>query len=966
VAYEAGLEDHTEPANDLAASRIEQLLDRLMAAAGAPPDAAGPAAAPEPSADADYELPAVRLEQETHLRAFVGREPDLHAVADWIDRQAEGGYLLWLGPPGQGKSALMAELARREGARGGCLLHMIKSHRDPRRFVPALISQAAKLARARFGDDAYRGDLQDLRNSLVRAVRAVVERTGRAVLVLDALDEVAAGDEQGAYEPRLEFLPPALPEGVRVVLTCRPDLPLVQGLRARLSGLQERAVPPLTEADFRLVLGRRLEPGALRALEAAVDLTTVFARLGGNPLFLHAAAARLAAEMARAAAEGRSPRIEAAELPDSYAAFFRDIYHRIAEKAGTRWTSPEGRQKARLLHLLCVAREPLGYEDLAGLMAAGGGPLAVEDCRDRLDEMSQYLLDSGGSRFKPWHQGLVDYVRADVLGGAGVRQVEEAFCTWLQAAGPRHYGIQHRPGHLLAAGKLEGAVALLTDLAFLEAKAEAGMVYDLVADFGSALAALPDGHGRRPILRLLEEALRTDVHFIDRHPTALFQCLWNLGWWYDCPAAAKHYYAPAGGWPPEGPPWQRPGPKLSTLLEAWRADKAKAAPGFRWVRSLRPPDVHLGTALVAVFRGHQGGVSSVAYSPDGSRIASASWDGTARIWDARLGAEVLCLRGHQKEVWGVAFAPDSGRVASGSEDGTVRVWETAGGRELACFCPGAPVYGVVFSPDGRHLAGGSGDHTARLWDAVNGQPRACLRGHGAAVTSVAFTPDGRCLVSGSADGSVRLWDAQGERPLAYLRGHEQEVMSVAVARDGRRILSGSLDRTARLWDVPGCRESACFRGHGAGVTCVAFSADDRRIVTATDRNDAALRIWDVPSGSQWAKFSGHEGAVNGVALSPDGRRIASGSYDGTVRLWSAEGGDALLSRPTHNARITCLTFAPDGTRLVSGSSDGTARVWDVSEGTSLLCLRGHGKAVTQVAFAPEGRRFLSRSDGETV
>ncbi|NOZ19835.1 MAG: hypothetical protein GXP25_01970 [Planctomycetes bacterium] len=147
------------------------------------------------------------------------------------------------------------------------------------------------------------------------------------------------------------------------------------------------------------------------------------------------------------------------------------------------------------------------------------------------------------------------------------------------------------------------------------------MIFELVKDFAAALEAMPADHPKRRMLQLLEEAIRRDIHFIERHPTTLFHCLWNLCWWYDSPEAGKHYEEPDGGWE-EAPPWEREGEKLFEFLERRRAEKEERTPGFRWVRSLRPPSVHLGTAQRAVFRGHEDVVNSVSYSPDGSRIVS--------------------------------------------------------------------------------------------------------------------------------------------------------------------------------------------------------------------------------------------------------------------------------------------------------------------------------------------------------
>jgi len=195
--------------------------------------------------DPDYTLNAVWLEQQSHLKAFVGREMALADISAWIDKHNAGKYLLMKGPPGQGKSALMAKLADQEGRRGGCLLHMVKCHSQTRVFVPALISQAAKLCQRTFGLKFYSGDLNDLRNNLVEALDVVHKKFGRAVVVLDALDEMEGEGSDGS------FLPHILPAGVRVVMTCRPTGKLVNDLKARLgSNLDVEDLEPFSPGRF--------------------------------------------------------------------------------------------------------------------------------------------------------------------------------------------------------------------------------------------------------------------------------------------------------------------------------------------------------------------------------------------------------------------------------------------------------------------------------------------------------------------------------------------------------------------------------------------------------------------------------------------------------------------------------------------------------------------------------------------
>jgi tetratricopeptide (TPR) repeat protein len=242
--------------------------------------------------------------------------------------------------------------------------------------------------------------------------------------------------------------------------------------------------------------------------------------------------------------------------------------------------------------------------------------------------------------------------------------------------------------------------------------------------------------------------------------------------------------------------------------------------------------------------GHLGSVLSVTLSPDGSLLASGSYDKTVRLWEIDTGREMRCLEGHTGYVYGVVFSPDGSLLASGSYDTTVRLWEVETGREV-CLLKGHTgyVYGVAFSPDGSLLASASGDNTVRLWEVETGRAWRRLEGHTGYVSSVAFSPDGSLLASASQDNTVRLWEIDTGREVHRLERHTGSVGSVAFSPDGVLLASGSEDRTVRLWEVE--------------------------------------------TGWEVRLLKGHTGSVGSVAFSPDGSLLASGSADNTVCLWGA-------------------------------------------------------------------------------
>lgn len=364
-----------------------------------------------------------------------------------------------------------------------------------------------------------------------------------------------------------------------------------------------------------------------------------------------------------------------------------------------------------------------------------------------------------------------------------------------------------------------------------------------------------------------------------------------------------------------------------------------------------------GFTLRHVLSGHQGWISRISWSPNGTYLASPSADKTIRIWDVSSGACVRTLEWHTNEVWSVAWSPDGKFLASASSDLTIQLWDADSGKHLQTLEQHTnAVTGVAWSPDGKRLASASHDKTIRIWDTSRGVCMGILQGHTDRVRSVEWSPDGKWLASASGDKTIYIWSTADGSHFQTLEGHNGSVWSIAWTRNGRQLVSTSYDKTIRVWDIAKGVQLQILEAHSGQVNCATFSADGRWMASKSSFKDNTIRLWRCDT---WACVAELEESATGnwlpnIAFHPRLPVLATlGERDRIIRIWELD--DTLLVGQTQES----VHYTTAKLVLVGDSGVGkTGLGWRLAHGGFKEQSSTHGQQ-----FWPIKQLGLKRRDG---
>ena len=358
----------------------------------------------------------------------------------------------------------------------------------------------------------------------------------------------------------------------------------------------------------------------------------------------------------------------------------------------------------------------------------------------------------------------------------------------------------------------------------------------------------------------------------------------------------------------------------------------KVVAGGAW-RGVKLWNIETGEDLSILEEGRRIRSGSIAFSPDGTTLASAGVDrfggtpGAVTIWNIETGKDLATLHGHTERIRAVAFSPDGTTIASALRDRTVKLWNIKTGENIHTYSGGG--YSVAFSPDAKTLASGSW-RDIKLWEVATHKNISTIPIRGEGINALAFSPDSKGLAWGTED-QVKLRKHLSKslfgfmnRNATTLKGHTDEIRSVAFSPDGKILASSVRHGTVKLWDTETGANISTLEDAGGPVV---FSPDGKLLASCGDVQE--IKLWDLETETDIMALRGNAGAVFDLAFSPDGTTLVSGEGFGTIKFWDVATGENTTTLEGHTGIVFSVEFSPDGETLVSGSQDGTVLLWDL-------------------------------------
>ena len=321
--------------------------------------------------------------------------------------------------------------------------------------------------------------------------------------------------------------------------------------------------------------------------------------------------------------------------------------------------------------------------------------------------------------------------------------------------------------------------------------------------------------------------------------------------------------------------------------------------------------------------------TSVAFNPNGNRIAYSSWNGAIVLKSLKK------YKGDQTDVINMdtdclsaIYSPDGNSLAISKTDGTISVWDNLNKKErIVLHAHNSAICGLAYSNDGHRLASSSLDSTVKIWNTQTWELLAILKGHKGKMNSVKISHNNKIVASSGQDGCIKIWSAETGKLLHTLEGYKSTFTQVDFSNDDIYLVYCSQGyNTIKVWNLSSMKIEYEIKDENDFMD-VRYSTDGKLIASAS--LNGVIKIWDATNGKLVKELVGHNGVVSGLSFSIDDKYLASASWDQTIRVWSIEIGSLAALFRGHKSEAISVCFSPDGNKIVStGNLDKTIRIWD--------------------------------------